>query len=137
MIGDPCFETMSICVDVVERAVHRRPALPLWSCHEKYRSTDVVVDGLTQLLGVLQQVGGISDVDESDDDRLDAVVDDLTQPTRSADFRTKPVLHLIEIIDENYVNGTAVNRGEHCPLYGFIKGCRFVNYICCKGTTDG
>ena len=103
---------------------------------EKYHSTDVVFDGLTQLLGVLQQVGGISDVDESDGDRLDVVVDDLTQPTRSADFRTKPVLHLNEIIDENYVTGTifgweaayddvtstcllrqhlAVSRGEHCP----------------------
>ena len=73
---------------------------------EKYRSTDVVVDGLTQLLGVHQQVGGISHVDESDGDRLNAVVDDITQPTRSADLRTKPVLHLNEIIDENYVTGT-------------------------------
>ena len=126
---------------------------------EKYHSTDVVVDGLTQLLGVLQEVGGISDVDESDGDRLDMVVDDLSQPTRSADFRTKPVLHLSEIIAENYVTGTifgweaayddvtstcllrqhlAVNRGEHCPLYGFLKkGYRFVNYNSCKGTTDG
>ena len=58
------------------------------------------------MLGVLQEVGGISDVDESDGDRLDTVVDDLTQPTRSADFRTKPVLYLNEIIDENYVTGT-------------------------------
>ena len=104
-------------------------------------------------------MGGISDVDESDGHRLDAVVDDLTQPTRSADFMTKPILHLNEIIDENYVTGTVfgweaayddvmstcllrhhltVNRGEHCPLYGFVKkGCRFVNYISCKGTTDG
>ena len=75
---------------------------------EKYHSTDVVIDRLTQLLGVIQQVGGISDVDESDGDRLDAVVDDLTQPTPSGDFRTKPVLHLNEIIDENYVTGTVL-----------------------------
>ena len=80
MIGDRCFESMSICVDVIERAVHRRPALAPW-CHvtvEKYRSTDVVVDGLTQLLAVLQQVCSTSNVDEDDSDRLDAVVDDLT-----------------------------------------------------------
>ena len=52
------------------------------------------------MLGVLQQVSGISHVDEGDGDRLDVVVDDLTQPTRSADFRSKPVHHLNKIIDE-------------------------------------
>ena len=70
---------------------------------EEYRTTDVVVDGLAQLLGVLQQVGGISDVDEGDGDRLDAVVDD-----RSANSRSKNVLHINEIIDENYVTGTVL-----------------------------
>ena len=72
---------------------------------EEYRTTDVVVDRLTQLLGLLQQVGGIRDLNEGDGDRLDAVVDDLTQPTRSADFRSKPVLNLNEVINEKYVTG--------------------------------
>ena len=79
MIGDRCSKTMSICVDVVERAVRRD--LRFRFDHlavEKYHSSDVVVDGLTQLLGVLQHVCSISDVDEGDSDRLDAVVDDLT-----------------------------------------------------------
>ena len=58
------------------------------------------------MLGVLQQVSSISEVDEGDGDRLDAVVDDLTQPTCSAEFRSKPVLHFNEVINENYVTGT-------------------------------